>query len=236
MNVKRFICAGLAAAMLAGCGSSGTDSASSEETSYTYTIAMENDIYTMDNNLMVDTASHLLGNICYEGLTNLGSDGEAVPGLAESWDISEDGLVYTFHIREDAYWSNGTQITAHDFVYGWQRLSNPETASEYAYVLETLHVLNAAECNAGELDVSELGVEATDDFTFVVTLSIPCAYFLTLAQSNNLAPVNQEFYEAHADTYAQSPEDLIYSGPYEMTGWEQESEYTFTKRENYWLN
>lgn len=233
MRLRKLICAGMAAVMLAGCGSSGT-SASTEEESYTYVIATETDLNTMDHNLMTDGTSFVMGGMCFEGLTKVDENGDIVAGLAESWDISDDGLVYTFHIREDAYWSNGTQVTAHDFVYSWQRLVDPDTGSEYAFIVDTIHVLNAAECMTGEKDVSELGVEATDDFTFVVTLSLPCNYLLSLMKHGSFYPLNQEYYEEHADTYAQSPEDMIYCGPYEMTGWEQGNEYTFTKRDDYY--
>ena len=102
--------------------------------------------------------------------------------LAESWETSEDGLTWTFHLRKDAKWSStGNPVTANDFVYSWQRAVNPDIASEYSYMLSDIgQIVNAADIIAGTKDKSELGVEAPDDYTLVVHLNAPVAYFLSL--------------------------------------------------------
>ena len=116
-----------------------------------------------------------------DGLMQMDADGQAVPAIAESYDLSDDGLTYTFHLRSDAKWSNGTPVTAADFVFAWQRAVDPAVASEYAYMLSDIgQVKNAAEIIAGEKDKSELGVTAVDDVTLQVELNVPVSYFLSL--------------------------------------------------------
>lgn len=230
MNVKKLLCAGLSAVMLVGCSSS-SETTSDETTSVV--VAFDADLNTMDHHIATDGNSFIMQSMCFSGLTQLAEDGTAEPALADSWEVSDDGLTYTFYLNEDATWSNGEPVTADDFVFAWQRLDDPDTASEYAFILETIHVVNAGEINAGEMDVSELGVRAVDDKTFEVTLTLPCDYLLGLMAFPSFFPLNEEFYTEHEDTYAQSTDDMIYCGPYEMTGWVQGSEYTFTKRDDY---
>lgn len=172
--------------------------------------------------------------MCIGGLAALDSEGQPIYDLAENWEVSEDGTVYTFYIRDGVNWSNGTPLTAHDFVYGWRRLNDPELASEYAFILETIGVKNAAAAHKGEVPLEDMGVEAVDDKTFVVTLDQPCGFLLSLMSFPSFFPLNQEFFEAHEATYAQSIDDLLYCGPYTFTKWEENTEYTFTKNPEYW--
>ncbi len=244
MNFRKLFAASLATAMLVGCGTAtdagtpaegtdtGTDTSSAGAASE-IVVAFDADLNTMDHHIATDGNSFIMQSMCYSGLTSLDKAGSPVPELATSWDVSDDGLVYTFHIAEDATWSNGTPVTANDFVYGWQRLDAPDTASEYAFILDTIHVVNAAEVNAGEKPVEELGVKAVDDKTFEVTLTLPCDFLLGLMAFPSFFPLNQEFFEAQGDQFALSPENMIYCGPYNMTGWEQGNAYTFTKRADY---
>lgn len=233
MNWKRPMCFALAAAMLAGCSApAGTDSASSDDGLHVV-VQFDADLNTMDHNMASDQNSFVMQTMCMSGLTSVDEDNQPLPEIAEKWDISDDGKKYTFHLSKDAKWSDGTPITAADFVYGWQRLVNPETASEYGFILDTMHIKNAAEVNAGEKPLDALGVKAVDDYTLEVELDLPCEFFLSLLAFPSMFPVNQAFYEAHEDTYAQSIDDLLFSGPYEMSDWSQGSEYTFTKRDDY---
>ncbi len=246
MNFKKLFAASLATAMLVGCGTAtdagqpaeGTDTgtATAEAASgegKEVVVAFDADLSTMDHHIATDGNSFIMQSMCYSGLTSLTADGAPIPELATSWDISDDGLVYTFHLAEDATWSNGTPVTAQDFVYGWQRLDDPDLASEYAFILDTIHVVNAAECNAGEKPLEELGVKAVDDKTFEVTLTLPCDFLLGLMSFPSFFPLNQEFFEAQGDQFALSPDNMIFCGPYNMTGWEQGNSYTFTKRADY---
>lgn len=234
MNWKKPLSFILAATMLAGCSAPSSDTGSDTTADgLSVVVQFDADLNTMDHHIATDGNSFIMQSMCFSGLTSLDEAGQPQPELATSWDVSDDGLTYTFHLAEDATWSDGTPVTANDFVYGWQRLVNPDTASEYAFILDTMHVKNAAAVNAGEMDVSELGVTAVDDHTFEVQLDLPCEFLLGLMAFPSTFPLNQAFYEAHADTYAQSPEDMIYCGPYTMTDWQQGNEYTFTKRDDY---
>jgi oligopeptide transport system substrate-binding protein len=250
LNLKKLLSLALAGMMLVGCGT-GTSTSTGTETGGTdaphaepqvndadaeVVVAFDADLNTMDHHIATDGNSFIMQSMCYSGLTSLDAAGTPVPELATSWDVSDDGLVYTFHIAEDATWSNGTPVTAADFVYGWQRLDAPETASEYAFILDTIHVVNAAEVNAGEKPLEELGVKAVDDKTLEVTLTLPCDFLLGLMAFPSFFPLNQEFFEAQGDQFALSPENMIYCGPYEMTGWEQGNAYTFTRRDDYFNN
>ena len=257
LDFKKPICLALAAVMLAGCGTdtsagtpaatadtSGTAAPAAAETPAAQPeatsggsgkeviVAFDADLNTMDHHIATDGNSFIMQSMCYSGLTSLDEAGTPLPELAKSWDVSEDGLTYTFHLA-DATWSNGTPVTANDFVYGWQRLDAPETASEYAFILDTIHVVNAAEVNAGEKPLEELGVKAVDDKTLEVTLTLPCDFLLGLMSFPSFFPLNKEFFESQGDQFALSPENMIYCGPYNMTGWEQGNAYTFTKRADY---
>ena len=234
MNWKKPLSFILAATMLAGCSAPSSDPGSDTATDgLSVVVQFDADLNTMDHHIATDGNSFIMQSMCFSGLTSLDEAGQPQPELAESWDVSDDGLTYTFHLAEDATWSDGTPVTANDFVYAWQRLVNPDTASEYAFILDTMHVKNAAAVNAGEMDVSELGVSAPDEHTFEVQLELPCEFLLGLMAFPSTFPLNQAFYEEHADTYAQSPEDMLYCGPYTMTDWQQGNEYTFTKRDDY---
>lgn len=115
-----------------------------------------------------------------EGLYTLDAAGSAVPAIATGYDLSEDGLTYTFHLREDAAWDNGTPVTANDFVYAWRRLVDPATASEYAFIMDVAAVKNAAAINAGEKPLEDLGVKAVDDYTLEVSLELPVPFSYSL--------------------------------------------------------
>ena len=241
-DLKKPLALALTAAMLAGCGGSSASGATSTDgaasggsasgDASTVTVAIDADLNTMDYEIATDGNSFIMQSLVMSGLTELAADGSPLPELAESWDVSDDGLVYTFHLA-DAKWSNGDPVTASDFVYAWQRLDNPDTASEYAFILDTVHIANAAAVNSGEADPSELGVKAVDDKTLEVTLTLPCDFFLSLLAFPSFFPLNQKFYEEQGDQFALSPDNLLYCGPYTMTGYQQGSEYTFEKNPDY---
>ena len=179
MKAKKIAATGLAAAMsmavLAGCGPK-----SEAATTTTVTIAFDTDMSSMDNSVATDGSSFPMQMMGLSGLLALDESGTPVPDLAESYDVSDDGLTYTFHLKKDAQWSNGTPITANDVVYSWHRLVSPTLASEYAFILDTMHVVNAADVIAGKKDAKELGVEAVDDHTVKVSLSLPCSFLPSL--------------------------------------------------------
>lgn len=155
------------------------------------------------------------------------------PAGAETVDISDDKLVYTFHLREDATWSNGDPVVATDYEFAWQQALNPEVASDYAYMLYFIH--NAEPYFNGEVEWSEVGVKVIDDYTLEVTLDNPLPYATDLFTFPTLAPINQKFYEeVGADKYATDAEYFCCNGMYELTEWSHNSQIVFQKREDYW--
>lgn len=238
---KKYLMSCLAVSLLAGCSSSSTASAASSASgsaasgsSDAIVIAMDADLNTMDYEIATDGGSFTMQHMCIAGLIQKDGNDQVQPDLAESWDISDDGLTYTFHLRDGLKWSDGTPLTANDFVFGWQRLVDPDTASEYNYIMSTICVENAADIISGAKDKSTLEVEAPDDQTFVVHLTQPCSFLLGLMNFPSFLPLNEAFYEKEGDQYALSVNDLLYCGPYTMTDWQTGNEYTFTKNPDYW--
>ena len=155
------------------------------------------------------------------------------PAGAETVDISDDKLVYTFHLREDATWSNGDPVVATDYEFAWQQALNPKVASDYAYMLYFIH--NAQPYFNGEVEWSEVGVKVIDDYTLEVTLDNPLPYATDLFAFPTLAPINQKFYEeVGADKYATDAAYFCCNGMYELTEWSHNSQIVFQKREEYW--
>lgn len=172
-------------------------------------------------------------NQAFEGLYRNDANNEAQPALATDCQISEDGLTYTFTIRSGAVWSNGTPVTANDFVFSWLKQMSADATNGYSFIM-TDYIVNGAEYNAGTCDASEVGVAAADDSTFVVTLKNPCSYFLRLTTLPMFFPLNQEFVEGLGDQYATSADTMIYCGPYVITSYDAAAGVTFVKNPTYW--
>lgn len=152
-----------------------------------------------------------------EGLLTESPSAEAIPGQAESWDISEDGTVYTFHLRDGIQWSDGTPVTADDFVFAFQRLFNPATAADYAYL--QFPILNAEAINSGEItDLNELGVKAIDDKTLEITLNASTPFFLEALTHYTAYPVPKHLVEELGDDWTRV-ENIIGNGPYLIKEW-----------------
>ncbi len=168
----------------------------------------------------------------FEGLTTYSANGDVVPGVAEKWEVSDDGKIYTFHLRQDARWSNGDSVTAGDFVYAWRRLVDPNTASDYAFMLDI--VANGEQIRKGEeKDFSKLGVVAVDDRTLQVTLNNATPYFLGLLRHNSVLPVHKASIEAHPEDWMK-PGNLVGNGAFMLTEWTPQASITMTKNPNYW--
>lgn len=167
----------------------------------------------------------------FEGLTTYDAKGEIVPGAAESWEISDDGKTYTFHLRKDGKWSNGDPVTANDFVYAFRRLVDPQTLSDYAFIIdmvENAHAIRTEE----EKDVTKLGVAAIDDYTFEIKLNDPTPYFLGLLRHNSVLPVHQKTIEAHPDDWTK-PGNLVGNGAFILTEWTPQASLTMEKNPNF---
>lgn len=193
------------------------------------------EIPTMDSTQATDAVAFTVLTNVNEGLYRQTIDGSLELGMAaEEPTVSEDGLTYTFKIREDANWSNGDPVTAHDFVYAWQKLVDPATAAPYSYMMEGV-IANAAEIIAGEKSPEELGVKALDDKTLEVQLATAVPYFKDLTTLAMYFPQNEAFVEEQGDEYALSSEDLVYNGPFVLEDWDAAgTSWTYTKNEDYW--
>ena len=193
------------------------------------------EIPTMDSSLMTDQVGFdLLGNT-NEGLYRLNQENVAVPAIAEAEPtISEDGLVYTFKIR-DAKWSDGSPVTAGDFEFAWKRAMNPDTASEYGPYMMAGVLKNATAISEGTVDYTELGVKAVDEKTLEVTLEKPVPYFLSLMSFGTYFPLNEAFVTAQGDAYATNSDTLLANGPFKLEAWDGTGlSWKLVKNDSYW--
>lgn len=171
-----------------------------------------------------------------ECLLIVDKDGQLQPGQAESWETSEDGLTWTFHLRDGLKWSDGSDLTAKDFEYSWKRVCDPEVAAPYAETVLGMVKGYDTAIKAKEEggDIEALAVTAQDDKTLVVELSNPCTYFGSLAAFATLSPVQQATVEANGDAWATSAETYISNGPFHITEWVPNSHITMSKNPYYW--
>jgi len=167
----------------------------------------------------------------FEGLTIEAPDGRVIPGVAESWEVSEDGTVYTFKLRRNAKWSNGDPVTAHDFEYGIRRSVDPATLSNYSSILEP--IVNASEIIRGEVPPEELGVEAVDDYTFVIRLTGPTPYLPGLLNHSTTYPVNRANIEEFGSRFIRGG-NLVSNGAYKLVEWIPQSYIQLVRNEHYW--
>lgn len=168
-----------------------------------------------------------------EGLVSYSATGTLVGGTAESWTISDDGLTYTFDIRDNARWSNGDPVTASDFVFSLRRLVDPMTAAFYGQAVAA--IANADRIIKGEVAPSELGVVAADNNTLVMTLQQPTPYLLSLLTHPSTFPVHAGSIETHGDEFTR-PENLLSNGAYMLDAWEPSSELRLKRNLHYWNN
>ena len=180
-------------------------------------------------NSAVDGGNMLLHS--FECLLAVDENGQLVPGQAESWETSEDGLTWTFHLRDGLKWSDGSDLTANDFVYSWKRVCDPMVAAPYA---ETVLSMVEGYDKAIEGDLDALQVVAQDDNTLVVTLSTPCSYFGSLAAFATLSPVQEATVTANGDAWATSAATYISNGPFYVSEWVPGSYIMMTKNPYYW--
>ncbi len=187
---------------------------------------------TIDPTLNIASDASVYIIHAFEGLTTKSKEGKLIGGAAESWDISEDGLTYIFHLRTNGKWSDGTPVTSKDFVYAWKRAVDPKTASEYSYQFEP--VKNAMAINANKMELDTLGIKAIDDYTLEVTLEKPTAYFLELTAFPTFYPIRQDIIEKYGDTWTMSPESYIGNGSYVMIERNIDDNIVMVKNTNYW--
>lgn len=214
---------------MAACGSEAEAPAASEGKELAVQIGPDPETVDPALNSASDGGNMILH--AFECLLTVGQDGNLQPGQAETWETSEDGLTWTFHLRDGLKWSDGSALTANDFVYSWKRVCDPIVAAPYAETVLGM-VKGYEEAVAGNTDA--LAVTATDDKTLVVELNAPCSFFGSLAAFATLSPVQQATIEKNGDAWATAPETYVSNGPFCMTEWVPGSHITFSKNTNYW--
>ncbi|HDR4874832.1 TPA: peptide ABC transporter substrate-binding protein [Bacillus cereus] len=189
------------------------------------------EIPTMDVTKATDSESMNVMRNVFEGLYTLGEDNKFIPGVAQSYDVSEDKKTYTFHLRESK-WSNGTPVTAADFVFSWKRAVNPDTAAEYAFLF--FDIKNAKRINSKEQPIDQLGVKAMDDKTLEVQLEQPTPYFIDLTTFATFLPINEKYFESQGKQYGLEANQLVYNGAFTLDNWKHEQSFQLKKNSNYW--
>ena len=257
MKMKKFVAvamAGCLAASLAACGSTAsssaaTDSAATAEeateataTGTGFTVQLGPNPETLDPalNTTVDGANTII--TLFETLLLIDENNEVIPGQAESYDVSEDGLTWTFTMKDGLKWSDGSDLTAKDFEYSLKRLASPDTAAPYAQTaVGMIAGFDAAQGMpdedgnpTAEPDFDALQVEASEDGkTLTIHLSYPCSYFDKIAAFASLSPVQQATVETNGDSWCTTPETFICNGPYMISEWTPSERIVLTKNPNY---
>lgn len=221
----------LVALLLTACGEEKENVSADEGVTQEITANLAGEPYTVDPAFASDTTSYWVIDHLYEGLYRYDENGEVVLGAASDVDVSEDGITYTFTIRDDAKWSNGDPLTAGDFEYSWKRILTPETAaydpSQFYYIA------GAEEYNTGEGSIDDVQITAEDDHTLVVELKHPVQFFPTVILNQGYLPVNQSVVEAD-ENWAADADGIVTNGAYIVSSWEHDDNLTLKKNENYW--
>lgn len=204
-----------------------------EEQVFTYRLLDESP--TIDPQLIEDVSGSAMARDFYEGLLTQKADGTLAPGVALRWESNEEKNIYTFYLRDNAKWSNGDPVTAHDFAYAWRRLVDPATASEYATYLDLMAVKNAAEIVTGKKPPSELGVRAIDDLTFEVTLDASIPYLPAMVVHTSVMPANQKVIEKFGKEWTKA-ENFVGNGAYVLKEWILNERMVRVRNPLYWNN
>lgn len=221
---------------LVACGGAKNTSNDNIQTSSGKTLKVQFDVEvaSMDPQIAVDGTSFEVIAAVTEGLYSVDAAGTPILAAAKSAEKSEDGLTYKFKLRDNK-WSNGTKVTAKDFVFAWRRLSDPKTASEYGFMISIAGIKNADDVLAGKKGVEELGVKAEDDETLVVELSHPVTFFESLLSFPSFYPVNEDFYKETGDSFASSKDTILSNGPYKVSSYEPAATTVdLVKNDDYW--
>jgi oligopeptide transport system substrate-binding protein len=227
MKMLRILWLTLMLAVMAACG--GTDKTAGPPNTLQRGISSDPETLDQHKSRSIQAADVIrdLG----EGLVGYSATGELIPAAAESWEISEDGLKYTFHLRDGLRWSNGEALTASHFVAGMRRLVDPSTAAFYAEMLGDLE--NAAAITSGDIPVSMLGVEAPDERTVVLRLVQQTPYLVSLMTHPSTFPIHPGSIAEHGDSFAR-PGKLVSNGAYTLEAWVPGSVISLRRNEHYW--
>jgi oligopeptide transport system substrate-binding protein len=214
---------------IGGTGSTGSTGAIDVENN-SITIALRQEPPELDAGRATDAISHIVLAHVMEGLIAYDIDDNLTPGVAERWEIREDGA--TFWLREDSLWNDGVPVTAADFVFAWRRVVDPASASQYSFIM--FPVKNAEAITNGELPPETLGVRAISDRILEVDFEQPTPYFEKLAAFLTYYPMRQDFFESTNGRYGADPDMMLYNGPYTVTEWVHGSTMRWVKNPLYW--
>lgn len=237
MNISAFTLAMMTAgAVISGGATAANHPVTGEElaSDQSYTYRLPDGIATLDPQLVATVEGSTIVRDLFEGLLNQDELGKVVPGIALSYDLSEDKKTYTFHLRK-SNWSNGEPLTAKDFVYAWQRAVDPATASPYVWYMEMMGIKNGQAILNEGMDPKELGVEAVDDYTFKVTLDAPIPYFPSMVTRATTFPTHRATVEKYGDEWTR-PENIVSNGAFKLTEWTLKEKNVRERNTEYWNN
>lgn len=233
---KSLIAAGILTALIAASAATAADVPAGVQLADKQTLVRNNgsEVQSLDPHKIEGVPESNVNRDLFEGLLISDVEGHPSPGVAEKWE-NKDFKVWTFHLRKNAKWSDGTAVTAHDFVYSWQRLADPNTASPYASYLQYGHIANIDDIIAGKKPATDLGVKALDDHTFEVTLSEPVPYFYKLLVHPSVSPVPKSAVEKFGDKWTQ-PANIVTNGAYKLKNWVVNERIVLERNPQYWDN
>lgn len=218
-----------------GKNTTKTDSkdAKSDSKSDVLSIATNFEIKTLVPWAASEENASIVNNQAQEGLFRMDKDNKPHPALCEKYDLSDDKLTYTFHLRDGIKWSNGEPITASDFVFSWLKQMSADATNGYSFIMND-YVVNGNEYAEGKAKAEDVGVKAVDPSTFEVKIKNPTPYFLNLTTMQMFFPVNEAFYKKQGDKFMVKPENMLFSGPYVITQYDPAVGVTFKKNDQYW--
>jgi oligopeptide transport system substrate-binding protein len=229
----------MAASLFTACGTKTNDSQSGDKSAYpgtteenAITVNIATEPPQMFSVTTTDVTSFSVIRHVIENLIELDENNQVIPGVAKDWKVSDDGLVYTFNLRDNMKWSNGEPVTANDFVFAWTSLLTPSFASDYAYFGYIFK--NGQAFNEGSVGADQLGFKALNEYTLEVTLENPVPYFLSTLAFGVLAPVNEKAYNEFGTAYGTDADKMVYNGPFVMSSWEHESKIVLTKNADFY--
>ncbi|EAO3106656.1 oligopeptide ABC transporter substrate-binding protein OppA [Salmonella enterica] len=233
---KSLIAAGILTALIAASAATAADVPAGVQLADKQTLVRNNgsEVQSLDPHKIEGVPESNVNRDLFEGLLISDVEGHPSPGVAEKWE-NKDFKIWTFHLRKNAKWSDGTPVTANDFVYSWQRLADPNTASPYASYLQYGHIANIDDIIAGKKTATDLGVKALDDHTFEVTLSEPVPYFYKLLVHPSVSPVPKSAVEKFGDKWTQ-PANIVTNGAYKLKNWVVNERIVLERNPQYWDN
>ncbi|PUX75705.1 oligopeptide ABC transporter substrate-binding protein OppA [Cronobacter sakazakii] len=232
---KSLVAAGILSALIAG-NAMAANVPAGVQLAEKQTLVRNNgsEVQSLDPHKIEGVPESNINRDLFEGLLVTDVEGHPSAGVAEKWE-NKDFKVWTFHLRKNAKWSNGEPVTAQDFVYSWQRLADPKTASPYESYLQYGHITNIDDIIAGKKPATDLGVKAIDDHTLEVTLSEPVPYFYKLLVHSSMSPVPKAVVEKFGEKWTQ-PANIVSNGAYKLKSWVVNERIVLERNTNYWDN